>query len=102
MEVAKARASLNKAVRKYSQLLPYGDAVVMVNIPGSRQGHVTVVHSLMPPEIPLAVLKAINSTMPGTDPRLEKKIKYYEKRVTLVEGETSQPGIHSLLNIRPV
>jgi hypothetical protein len=96
---AQNRARLNNTVRKYlKKNLPLGDTVIFLNVPASRQGRVTILHSRVAADTMLAVVKAADSTLPY-DPRLEAETERLEKIKALVEGETAGTGI--LVDIKP-
>jgi len=80
------RSRLRDRVKRDVDSLPYGDIVIYVNIPSSRQGQLVVVHSPMPAQQLLAALQGVQKQLPRPDARLDERIDELKKAVALMKG----------------
>lgn len=81
------RSRLRDKVANGIENLPQGDVVLYINVPGTQQGKVQVVHSRMPPQQVLGALKGIRKQLPHREKRLDPHIDRLKRAVDLMEGE---------------
>lgn len=80
------RSRLKDRVKKDINCLPYGDMVLYLNIPATRQGNLVLLHSMMPARQLLAALKGIQKHHPCRDPRLDERIDEVKRAAVLMQG----------------